>query len=450
MTKIEILHDTTFTPDGTGIIRYTVDGKPVETQPLPCFFSGYKYFNPIQTVFAMYYSGGSCLISAPTSAGKTLTGAQFCKKVLTSGCNVIYTAPTQALAREIYTKLKELFSRVYLKLTGYDEEDVRLPSSEAIIVTTYEAVQLGLRNKVSWARNLGGIIIDEFHQILSSRGDIIEEIVAVGLLQGTPMLCLSATLPEPYKVAKWIGVDLFIYSNWRPVPLERIIVDEDLHQIVTHYAMDNAKTIVFVGTKSKGWNVLKMLHRHGYRIINETVPFEKDDHPESTLPFIAFHCADVPLEEQVTIEKKFKTASDFNLLVATHTLAYGVNLPADRVVIAVTKGRDFWPNLIDVLQMEGRAGRLGLKEKGQSIIVPVSADSTRRSKMLNRLNRDLDGCLSTGFIPSLKKKLLEGKNGIEDILHVFLVPFAYFNDKSKHKALIDKFYSLSDVVKNLY
>ncbi|MGB9892755.1 DEAD/DEAH box helicase [Thermodesulfovibrio yellowstonii] len=452
MNKIEILQDTTFSQDGSGTIRYTKNGKLLESKPLACPYPGYRCFNPIQTVFVMNYTGGSCLVMAPTSAGKTLIGVEFCKRNLKSGGNVIYTTPTQALAREIYKTLKQFFSEVYLKLTGHDEE-VGLPSSGSIIVTTYEAVQLGLRNKVSWARTVGGIVIDEFHHILASRGDIIEEIVAVGLLRGTPMLCLSATLPEPHKLINWIGVSLFIYSKWRPVPLERVILDDDFYKIVAQYATDNAKTIVFVGTKKIGWSILERLYEQGYRVLNETVPFLKND-STGDLPFVAFHCADIPWEEQVLIEKKFREASDFNLLIATHTLAYGVNLPADRAVVIVMRinhdGRwTFWPTPIDILQMEGRAGRFGLREKGQSVIVPVSGKPAQRSKMVNSLRGELNDCLSIEFEPFLRKQLLKG-DGIEQLLHLFLVPFIYFNDKLKQKAMINKFYSLNNTLKSLY
>ena len=71
---------------------------------------------------------------------------------------------------------------------------------------------------------------------------------------------------------------------------------------------------------------------------------------------------------------EFKKDDSFNLLIATHTLAYGVNLPVDRVVVVTSKiktdrGWIIWPDPLDIRQMEGRAGRLGLRDKGESKIL---------------------------------------------------------------------------------
>jgi helicase len=49
-------------------------------------------------------------------------------------------------------------------------------------------------------------------------------------------------------------------------------------------------------------------------------------------PEIAFHNADIPKEERQEIEKTFRDGR-IKKLIATQTLAYGVNLPADKVII---------------------------------------------------------------------------------------------------------------------
>lgn len=81
---------------------------------------------------------------------------------------------------------------------------------------------------------------------------------------------------------------------------------------------------------------------------------------------IAFHCADLDLKERTIIERSFRSKNGLKILVATQTLAYGVNLPADMVIIGINnlpKGR-LIPSLIDCIQMAGRAGRFGISDKG--------------------------------------------------------------------------------------
>lgn len=71
-------------------------------------------------------------------------------------------------------------------------------------------------------------------------------------------------------------------------------------------------------------------------------------------------------EERDVVETCFKSGV-VRVLVATSTLAAGVNLPARRVIFRQPKiGRDF----LDVTryrQMAGRAGRAGIDTKGESV-----------------------------------------------------------------------------------
>ncbi len=77
---------------------------------------------------------------------------------------------------------------------------------------------------------------------------------------------------------------------------------------------------------------------------------------------VGFHHAGMVRADRDVVEKLFQSG-DIKMLVATATLAWGVNLPAYAVII---KGTDIYdPNLtdsrdlsiLDVQQMFGRAGR---------------------------------------------------------------------------------------------
>ena len=82
-------------------------------------------------------------------------------------------------------------------------------------------------------------------------------------------------------------------------------------------------------------------------------------------------------------------AGDIRVLVATATLAWGVNLPARLVIV---KGTEYYDGkrsryvdypLTDVLQMIGRAGRPGFDTEGRAVVL-VEASNKNFYKVSQR------------------------------------------------------------------
>lgn len=88
------------------------------------------------------------------------------------------------------------------------------------------------------------------------------------------------------------------------------------------------------------------------------------------------HTSDLLPEERYLSEKYFKDENGANILVATATIAQGVNLPADMVIVAGTSRFDEIDNCQKSIEPEsimnavGRAGRAGYCSHGVSIIIP--------------------------------------------------------------------------------
>ena len=155
------------------------------------------------------------------------------------------------------------------------------------------------------------------------------------------------------------------------------MVEEKLRRIASallnkYKEISNPKenVIIFVYKKEIGWEILKLAYEQGYRIINKTLPFYIEYKTDFDYYDFGFHNADIPYEEREEIENAFRTGK-LRCLISTSTLAYGVNLPADRVIILLTsfydreKGKTITlPSITDVIQMEGRAGRFGIREIG--------------------------------------------------------------------------------------
>jgi len=87
----------------------------------------------------------------------------------------------------------------------------------------------------------------------------------------------------------------------------------------------------------------------------------------------AFHNTNLTREERTVIEKNFRDPnSNIRVLVATTTVAAGINTPVSTVILAENEflgddGRPF--SVAEYKNMAGRAGRLGFKEEGKAIIL---------------------------------------------------------------------------------
>ncbi len=435
-----------------GFLRYkTPAGKPkkeklVESREVDEKIP-YELLNPVQTLFYKKYRKGNALVTAPTSAGKSLIAFMFMKA---KKGKKVYTAPTKSLVYEKAVELRNLFGKKIDIRTGDIIELYKTVSSE-IIVATYENLALALRNKLPWTAETESVVIDEIHHLMSSRGWVLEEVIAYLLESGIEILGLSATLPGSIKLAKWIKAELFIESLWRPVPLERKVIplvefkesadakDQDeriaakLLTALYELKKQDEQVILFVHKKNVGWKVLEIANREKIGIMNETTPFEKEERQE---PELAFHNADIPKEEREEIEKAFRKG-ELPVLVATHTLAYGVNLPADTVMIGVRAFFDrregkwkVFPSQLDILQMEGRAGRLGIKDRGYSYILPYGAKP-------DTIERGIKSSIEGEFTPYLQERIAGGElsEELEKVLSLFILIGFLYEGKNFRKFL---------------
>jgi helicase len=100
---------------------------------------------------------------------------------------------------------------------------------------------------------------------------------------------------------------------------------------------------------------------------------------------IAFHHAGLAAKQRSLIEDNFRN-STIKVICATPTLAFGLDLPAFRVVIRDVKrfgrrGMDFIP-VLEYEQMCGRAGRPGKEEYGEAIM--IAGTDGEKEKLVKR------------------------------------------------------------------
>ncbi len=378
----------------------------------------YPLLNPLQTLFYKLYKCGNALIASPTSSGKSLIAYLFMKN---SKGRLVYTAPTKPLVMEKVVELKRYYGKNVEMRTGDTVLESYKEVKAKVLVNTYEHLALSFRNSARWLEEVNAVVVDEVHMI--SKRWMLEEIITACKRKNLSLLCLSATIPSWEELARWIEARLVIISEWRPVPLNRNIHKltdfEPIRKGITgkdltiagrllnalfHLGKRDEQVILFVPKKEYGWKLLELAKEEKIGIMNQTLPFDVEEERE---PEIAFHNADVPKEEREEIERAFREGR-LRLLVATQTLAYGVNLPADRVIILTRffkkEGKiKSIPDTLDILQMEGRAGRLGIKEEGYSDLLVYGA---RELKLEEELKTALQKPFTTALLEGGEKSLL--------------------------------------------
>lgn len=327
-----------------------------------------------------------------------------------------------------------------------------------LIVTTPEKWDVVTRKSMDLgvAALVRLIIIDEIHLLHNDRGPVLEAIVARFKLQSrqqqqrggdndaqrkkdsyfshTRFVGLSATLPNYEDVASFMQVDrnkgLFHFdSSFREVPLRQTYCQafkvkgmnsaEVLNTVAYKKAMEHAHheqvmvfvhsrkdtefTATFMLQKARFENKADSIMRPGSdseRAVHEAIAEVEAsggtvrEALKQLLPRgFAVHHAGMSREERSLVEDLF-LHRHLKVLVCTSTLAWGVNLPANAVVVKGTqvfsaeKGGTTLLSVLDVLQMFGRAGRVGFGSAlGEACIITSTPEDL--SYYLGALNQQL-------------------------------------------------------------
>lgn len=363
-------------------------------------------FNPVQSrIFDYFDKDVNLVVASATSSGKTVVAEVILSyEIRKNNKKGIYLVPLKALATEKYsdwTDPSHHFSDLKIAICTGDytitpERKLELQEADILIMSS-EMLNSKSRTKNNFLENKDILIVDEFHNIAApNRGSHLE----CGVMRFTEnhsdarLVLLSATMPNVSELAEWVSYVLtkketvLIKSNYRPCKLtihyekyddsaykyddkekEKV---EVAAEIVSHYPDD--KFLIFAHTKRTG-NLMK-----DYLIENG---IDCD-----------FHCADLTREKRVKLEDKFRKDPKFRVLVASSTLAQGLNTPARRVIIlGVHRGLSDVP-VSEIMQECGRSGRPGYDKYGDAYILLPESDfdyhkmllktsETIRSQMLN-------------------------------------------------------------------
>nr|BAS01408.1 U5 small nuclear riboponucleoprotein 200 kDa subunit [Lotharella vacuolata] len=410
------------------------------------------------------------LLCAPTGSGKTLV-AFLCtlktllllknataEKIVIYSPNVFYLAPMKALIKEITKKMKKIFDYFNIKIVDVTT-DVKITKNEFrdkfVVVTTPEKLDIISRKpyNVNVVKFIKLIIFDEIHLLNSERGVSIENLIARMYFfcdiykKKVRLVALSATFPNFTDLSKLLCINnhigLFYFDeNFRSCSISYHILgvknnkfmnsNEIMYQILKEnlmlYVNNNNQIIIFVNSRKdtfltgnlveeiirviKNYNTIR-LNDETNEIVDETTNLFKIESIKKLLKKkIGIHNAGLDKRLREMMEDMFKEKI-IKILVSTATLAWGVNLPSKIVIIKGTKiynpKINGWVeiNLLDLIQMFGRAGRPQFDKNGIGVLI-TSIENIKYYTSLFNNNIKIESFFHKYVISSLNAEVANG------------------------------------------
>ncbi|KAI3934762.1 hypothetical protein MKW92_015348 [Papaver armeniacum] len=167
--------------------------------------------------------GESVMVSAHTSAGKTVVAQYAIAMSLRDRQRVIYTAPIKALSNQKYREFKEEFSDVGL-MTG----DVTIEPNASCLVMTTEIWRSMQYKGSEIMREVAWVIFDEVHYMRDRERGVVWEESIVMAPKNSRFVFLSATVPNAKEFADWVAKVHrqpchVVYTDYRPTPLQHYV-----------------------------------------------------------------------------------------------------------------------------------------------------------------------------------------------------------------------------------
>lgn len=391
--------------------------------------------------------GRSLLVIAPTSAGKTFIGELAAAKAIADGRKAVFLLPYKALVNEKFDQFADLYGdklrmRV-IRCTGDYSDDLKsfIKGKYDIALLTYEMfLQLAV-GIPAILHHIGLVVLDEAQFVTDPNRGMSVELLLTFLLAAkengiTPQLiALSAVIGDANSFNDWLGCPL-LYSTDRPVPLTEGVIDRNgtyqfldangqqgQQQILEAYAIQvrrekpsaqdllvplvrklvatGEKVLIFRNARGPAQGCAGYLAQDlglspaadaAGLLPTSDLSSSSNALRQCLMGGTAFHNSNLTREERVLVEQAFRDPKGpVRVLVATTTVAAGINTPASTVVLAENEfvGEDGRPfTVAEYKNMAGRAGRLGFNEQGKSIIyaeTPFERQALYRKYVLGQL-----------------------------------------------------------------
>lgn len=382
--------------------------------------------------------GNSLLVVAPTSAGKTCVGEMAAIKAIAEGRKAVFLLPYKALVNEKFEDFTALYGdQLELRVARcsgdwQDQVGEVLRGKYDIAFFTYEKF-LSLSVAAPHILNqIGLVVLDEAQFITEPGRGMVVELLLTSLLAARArgvspqLIALSAVIGDANGFERWLDCELLL-TTARPVPLTEGVVDRTgmrqfiatTGEVVRDQLLERHH-IRQRGAKPSSQDVVVPLVRHLVGLGEKVIIFRNmrgsasgcalylakelglapaqnviADLPDGDLSAmsgnlrnalaggVAFHNGDLTRDERVAVERGFRQVDGgIQVLVATSTVAAGVNTPASTVIIVETNfpgaGEPQPYTVAQYKNMAGRAGRLGYEVEGKAIVLADTAFERER------------------------------------------------------------------------
>jgi helicase len=291
------------------------------------------------------------------------------------------------------------------------EHDAEIEAGDFdIAIVVFEKLQALLVSRPQLMETVGLVVIDEL-QLLTDpkRGPALELLLTKLRVAGSRprIVGLSAVLGQAKLLADWLGAKMLVDSR-RPVELRKGVFQGGVFQYVEHNSgVVGTELFVDPGTNDRNGVILALaeqLVRAGEQVLvfvpdratsvklaralartaglppvdaalaelaEQEQTLGRDALAEAFAGAVGFHNSDLASSERSLVERQFRCGA-LRAVIATSTLAMGVNLPARNVIIDGRKWDridrydkvDRVPQSKSEIENEsGRAGRYGYGEK---------------------------------------------------------------------------------------
>lgn len=408
----------------------------------------YPTLNPAQAQAApAALADRSVVVVAPTGAGKTVIGQiAALRSIMTTSSKAAWLVPQRSLTAELDLGL-DAWRRAGLRvavLAGGATIDTRDVAAAHLWVATTEKFESMCRSTSLRAtiENIDTLIVDEIHLLGDpTRGPLLESLLAriVHTSGRTRIVGLSATAANAASVADWLDADL-VEVTWRPtrhttqiLPVpdgnrarERAARARAAVNITRQVTRDGGSVLVFCGTKANvRATALAIAASRGAN----TTGVDRDDldavQTACAAAKVGLHYSDWPHKRAA--EQGFRDRR-LDVLVATSTLAAGVNTPARAVVVADTHIGPQPMEVSMIQQMFGRAGRAGAEREGWAFLLTAARETATWRRTISdgyTIRSGLRACLADHVLGEIVQGNL---TSIDDLPTWWTSTLAYAQD----------------------
>lgn len=368
------------------------------------------------------------LISAPTSSGKSFCGEMAAIDTLLHRRKTIMLFPLKSIIEEKYDYFCGCYRNLGIKtiiVTGdHPENDRAFRSGDFdLALAVYEKFNRLLTGNPDILCRIGLIVVDELQMIGDGERGVDLELALTKIIGSgyrPRLIALSAVLQNETDLARWLNcallrgtvrpVDLYVgvackgqfrYRSFNtaredsePVAIRSNIAGED--GPIEFLKSDDSRRLVFLQTRKDTIRAaFRLASAVKWPAAKETLKCLRGEEKSYLIRSlrqvlsrgVAFHNADLTIGQRRLIEEGYRRG-EIKIIFSTTTLAMGVNLPAETVLLETMKyssgtfGGE--PQLMPIavsefLNITGRAGRFGQgpQDRPGRAIVMASSDFER-------------------------------------------------------------------------